>query len=75
VPVGLVHGADDGVVPSQMSVDFARAAAAVGGGAVSCEVLPGCGHFELIDPLSAVWPVVLGAFRAAAGSAAPTSDA
>jgi acetyl esterase/lipase len=76
VPVGLVHGADDGVVPSQMSVDFARAAAAVGGGgAVSCEVLARCGHFELIDPLSAAWPAVLGAFRAAAGPAAPTPDA
>jgi acetyl esterase/lipase len=75
VPVGLVHGADDGVVPSQMSVDFARDSAAVGGGAVSCEVLPRCGHFELIDPLSAAWPAVLDAFRAAAGPAAPTPDA
>jgi acetyl esterase/lipase len=75
VPVGLVHGADDGVVPSQMSVDFARDSAAVGGGAVSCEVLPRCGHFELIDPLSAAWPVVLDAFRAAAGPAAQSSPA
>jgi len=78
VPVGLVHGADDGVVPSQMSLDFARAAAAAAaavGGAVSCEVLPRCGHFELIDPLSAAWPAVLGAFAAAAGQAAPTPDA
>jgi acetyl esterase/lipase len=75
VPVGLVHGADDGVVPSQMSVDFARDSAAVGGGAVSCEVLPRCGHFELIDPLSAAGPAVLGAFRAVAGPAAAAQDA
>jgi len=74
VPVRLVHGAEDGIVPSQMSVDFAReaGAVAVGGGGVSCEVLPRCGHFELIDPLSAAWPVVLGAFAAAAGPTAPT---
>jgi acetyl esterase/lipase len=75
VPVRLVHGADDGVVPSEMSVGFAREAVAGGGGAVRCDVLPGCGHFELIDPLSAAWPAVLGAFRAMAAPAAPTPDA
>jgi len=72
VPVRLVHGADDGVVPSEMSVGFAREPAAAGGGAVRCDVLPGCGHFELIDPLSAAWPAVLGAFRAMADPGAPT---
>lgn len=71
VPVKLVHGAEDGVVPSEMSVDFARDSAA-GGGSVSCEVLPRCGHFELIDPLSAAWPAVLGAFRSVADPATPT---
>jgi alpha/beta superfamily hydrolase len=76
VPVRLVHGADDDVVPSEMSVGFAREAAAAGGGdAVRCDVLRGCGHFELIDPLSAAWPAVLGAFRAMAAPAAPTPDA
>jgi len=77
VPVRLVHGADDGVVPSEMSVGFAREAAAAGGGggAVRCDVLPGCGHFELIDPLSAAWPAVLEAFRAMAAPGAPTPDA
>jgi acetyl esterase/lipase len=75
VPVRLVHGAEDGVVPSEMSVGFARAAAAAGGGAVSCDVLPGCGHFELIDPLSTAWSAVLGAFRSVALPAAPAPDA
>lgn len=75
VPVRLVHGADDGVVPSQMSVGFAREAAAAGGGAVSWDVLPRCGHFELIDPLSEAWPAVLGAFRSAALPAAPALGA
>jgi acetyl esterase/lipase len=75
VPVRLVHGADDGVVPSEMSVDFAREATAAAGGAVGCNVLPRCGHFELIDPLSAAWPAVLAAFRAMAAPAAPTPDA
>jgi hypothetical protein len=38
---------------------------------VSCEVLPRCGHFELIDPLSAAWPAVLDAFRAVAAPSSP----
>jgi pimeloyl-ACP methyl ester carboxylesterase len=74
VPVRLVHGADDGVVPSEMSVGFAREAAAAGhggAGAVRCEVLPRCGHFELIDPLSAAWPAVLDAFRSVAAPSSP----
>jgi hypothetical protein len=25
--------------------------------------LAGCGHFDVIDPLSPAWPAVLGAFR------------
>jgi acetyl esterase/lipase len=73
VPVRLVHGADDGIVPSQMSVGFARRAVASGGQA-GCDVLPDCGHFELIDPQSAAWPAVLAAVRslAAPGASAAT---
>jgi acetyl esterase/lipase len=66
VPVRLVHGEIDDIVPCQMSVTYAERAVGAGGDA-SCDVLPGCGHFEVIDPLSAAWPQVLGAFRVVAG--------
>jgi hypothetical protein len=58
-----VHGALDDVVPCQPSLDCAALASRVGGD-VTCEVLPGCGHFEVIDPLSGAWPHVLAALRA-----------
>jgi acetyl esterase/lipase len=62
-PVRLVHGRADDTVPCEMSLDYAARARAAGDDA-TCEALPGAGHFEVIDPLSAAWPAVLGAFRA-----------
>jgi acetyl esterase/lipase len=67
-PVQLVHGANDEVVPCQLSVDYAALAVRVGG-AAACSVLPGYGHFEVIDPLTGAWPHVLAAFQAFAGAA------
>lgn len=61
--VRLVHGDDDDIVPCQMSLDYASRAQAAGDDA-TCAALPGAGHFEVIDPLSAAWPSVAGAFRA-----------
>lgn len=69
-PVRLVHGENDSIVPSRMSAAFARQAVAAGGLA-SCDLLPACGHFEVIDPQSAAWPAVLAAFQAAAAPAPP----
>jgi acetyl esterase/lipase len=66
VSVRLVHGEIDDIVPCGMSVAYAERVVGAGGDA-GCEVLPECGHFEVIDPLSGVWPRVLGAFRAVAG--------
>jgi acetyl esterase/lipase len=66
VPVRLVHGEIDDIVPCGMSVAYAERVVAAGGDA-GCEVLPGCGHFEVIDPLSGAWPQVMGAFRAVGG--------
>lgn len=64
VPVRLLHGMADDRVPCQMSMDYARATAAtgVGAGAATCVLMPGAGHFELIDPLSRVWGEVVDAF-------------
>jgi acetyl esterase/lipase len=55
-PLVLVHGTADDRVPVEMSRAFAareRAARLV--------ELPGAGHFDLIDPLSAAWPATLAA--------------
>jgi acetyl esterase/lipase len=70
VPVGarlrLVHGSEDDRVPVSLSQSYAASAVAAGDD-VRCDVLEGYGHFELIDPESEAWPVVLGAFWSAAG--------
>lgn len=65
VPVRLMHGTADDVVPSEMSMSYAlraRSAGAAGDVAATCVLLPGTGHFELIDPLSEAWPQVADAF-------------
>jgi len=72
LPVRLVHGTSDDRVPWHMSLGYsvaARVAGAVGRAAPACVVLPGTGHFEVIDPLSAAWPQVEAAFRQVAGCA------
>jgi acetyl esterase/lipase len=68
VPVHIVHGTADDRVPFAMSREFAARAQAAGD-PVTLDVLAGGGHFGVIDPLSADWPVVLAAFRAVAAQA------
>jgi len=63
VPVRIVHGTADDRVPFAMSREFAERARAARD-SVQLDVLPGGGHFDVIDPLSRAWPAVLGAFRA-----------
>lgn len=53
VPVVVVHGAADVQVPPALSRRYASHAGA------QLRVLPGVQHFELIDPRSVAWPVVL----------------
>ncbi len=48
-----------------MSRGFADRARAAGDEVVGHE-LAGCGHFDVIDPLSTAWPAVLDAFGDAA---------
>ena len=59
VPVVVVHGLDDTSVPPALSRRYATHAGA------ELRLLDGIGHFELIDPLSAAWPVVLDAIEGA----------
>jgi acetyl esterase/lipase len=63
VPVRIVHGTADDRVPFAMSRSFAELGRAAGD-SVTLDVLAGGGHFDVIDPLSAAWPVVMVAFRA-----------
>ncbi len=65
VPVRIVHGTADDRVPFEMSQSFAARDRAAGD-PVQLDVLDEGGHFDVIDPLSAAWPVVLAAFRAVA---------
>ncbi len=64
-PMMLLHGTADDRVPWEYSRDFAANAQARGDEIV-LTLMPGFGHFELVDPLSSAWPTVLGAFHAAA---------
>jgi acetyl esterase/lipase len=63
-PIWLVHGMADDRVPYLMSLDYARWARAAGAraAAATCVLLPGAGHFAVIDPLSPEWPQVADAF-------------
>ena len=57
VPQLLVHGDADDAVPIELSRRYA-ARAAEGGDPCELVELPGCGHFEHLDPTSHAWRVV-----------------
>lgn len=60
VPVRLVHGDADQLVPVSFSQRYADAAVAAGD-RTRLEVPLDTGHFALIDPQSAAWPAVVDA--------------
>lgn len=57
----VISGAIDPIVPPRFGQAYADAAAARGDQARSI-VLEGAGHFEVIDPTSAIWPEIADAF-------------
>ena len=61
VPLGVaqrvLHGANDDIVPLEISRRYVAAAKKSGDDSKLIEVA-GAGHFELIDPQSSAWPVV-----------------
>jgi acetyl esterase/lipase len=59
----LIHGTDDDSVPFELSERYVTTARTAGDPATLLP-LPGAGHFELIDPLAAEWPVILSAVTA-----------
>ncbi len=56
----LVHGADDQLVPPEISEHFFREARALGDDATLLE-LPRTDHFDVIDPTSHAWPRIAAA--------------
>jgi acetyl esterase/lipase len=54
VPVTLLHGTEDDRVPLEVSQTYAAAHPEA-----QLVPLPGADHFDLIDPASPVWPVLL----------------
>ena len=65
VPVRVVHGASDPIVPLAQS----RALVAKShdrGAVVTLVEVPGAGHFDVVAPQSTAWPAVLDAVRALA---------
>ncbi len=63
LPQRLVCGRLDTIVPLELASGY-ESAARRAGDRVEVEVLPGAGHFELVDPRSAAWPAVRAAVRA-----------
>jgi acetyl esterase/lipase len=63
VPQRLVCGALDTLVPNELSLRY-EAAGRSAGDSVALEVVPGVGHFELVDPKSPAWPAVKAAVAA-----------
>lgn len=49
VPQVLIHGEADAIIPAEMSETYVRRAREVGD-AAAVRILPGTGHFEVIDP-------------------------
>jgi acetyl esterase/lipase len=58
VPVLLVHGADDDIVPPSQSHAFAHAARAAGDD-VEVVDLPGADHFDVVETGDAAWAAVV----------------
>ena len=62
VPVRLVCGARDPIVPVDQTRSY-EAAAKRAGDTVAMDVVEGAGHFELVVPRGPAWPVVRDALR------------
>jgi acetyl esterase/lipase len=62
VPLRLIHGAQDKIVPVEMSREF-EAVAKRKGDDGRLTVIENAGHFELIAPQSSAWAAVGGAVR------------
>lgn len=62
IPVHLVHGAADPIVPPAMSEQYAAKARAAGD-RVQVTIVPGAGHFDVVAPHASAWAAVVAAVR------------
>jgi pimeloyl-ACP methyl ester carboxylesterase len=62
VPMRLVHGELDSIVPIAMTTNFAARAQAAGDRA-DVTTITGAGHFDLVAPQAAAWSAVIDAFQ------------
>lgn len=62
IPCALLHGTEDDTVPPSQSERYVAHARALGDPA-RLELLPGAGHYDVIDPRSSAWPEVVAAVR------------
>ena len=58
VPVRLIHGAGDAIVPLAQSTDL-QARIKTAKGDVELDVVTGAGHFDLVAPQAEAWLTVL----------------
>lgn len=69
VPVRLLHGRRDDIVPVAVTGRYVERAAALGAD-VALDVLDGCGHYSLIDPDAPAFAAVVATIRRLVASSA-----
>ena len=57
IPQVLIQGSEDGQIPPQLPARWAEMARRQGD-EVTVAIVPGAGHFDVVDPRSSAWPVV-----------------
>jgi pimeloyl-ACP methyl ester carboxylesterase len=57
IPQVLIWGDRDNILPLSVGEAYEKAAKAAGDNVV-LQVFPGVGHYEIVSPLTASWPVV-----------------
>jgi acetyl esterase/lipase len=63
LPQVLIQGTEDNQIPPALPGRWAEMARRQGDG-VTVKMLPGAGHFDVVDPQSVAWPAVQAAVRA-----------
>ncbi len=63
IPIRLIHGNNDKIVPLELGIEFEKAAKNKGED-VSLTILENVGHFDLIYPLAKDWAVVKNSVKA-----------